>query len=113
MLNKSKINIAVVLIAIGIGLIPTGLIVNEFIRDQIGDNIPNTISHINEDAVLEIEEQYLGLGIAEILPEIQKQEIEYLKDEIVELRFIPSTLLYLKNLSMPLFKERSMVDFRR
>ena len=106
MLNKSKINIAVVLIAIGIGLIPTGLIVNEFIRDQIGDNIPNTISHINEDAVLEIEEQYLGLGIAEILPEIQKQEIEYLKDEIVELRFIPSTLLYLKNLSMPLFKER-------
>ena len=106
MLNKSKTNIAVVLIAIGIGLIPTGLIVSEYIRDQVGDNIPNVISHIHEDAVLEIEEQYLGLGIAEILPEIKKQETLDIKDEIVEVRFIPDTLLYLKNLSMPIFKER-------
>lgn len=106
MLNKSKTNIAVVLIAIGIGLIPTGLIVSEYIRDQVGDNIPNVISHIHEDAVLEIEEQYLGLGIAEILPEIKKQETVDIKDEIVEVRFIPDTLLYLKNLSMPIFKER-------
>ncbi|MHA2393843.1 MAG: hypothetical protein ACXAEX_18055 [Promethearchaeota archaeon] len=106
MQNKSKINIAVVLLAIGIGLIPTGLIVNEYIRDQVGENLPSTISHINEQAILEIEGQYLGLGVTEVLPELQKQETEDIKDDIVEVRFIPSTLLYLKNLSMPLFKER-------
>ncbi|MFX0029082.1 MAG: hypothetical protein ACFE8B_07725, partial [Candidatus Hermodarchaeota archaeon] len=106
MLNKSKINLAVVLIAIGIGLIPTGLIVNEYIRDQVGENIPDTLSHINEEAILEIEEQYLGLGIAEVLPKIRSQETENIKNEIVELEFLPSSLLYLKSLSMPLFLDR-------
>ncbi|MHA2182459.1 MAG: hypothetical protein ACXAAH_13650, partial [Promethearchaeota archaeon] len=106
MLNKSKINISVILLAIGIGLIPTGFITNGFIKDQIGENIPSTILHIQEEAISEIEAQYLGLGITEVLPRIKNQETENIKDEIVEVRFIPSTLLYLKNLTAPLFLER-------
>ncbi|MHA2283853.1 MAG: hypothetical protein ACXAC5_23680 [Promethearchaeota archaeon] len=106
MLNKSKINISVILLTIGIGLIPTGFITNGFIRDQVRENIPSTLLHIQEEAVSEIEAQYLGLGITEVLPEIQKEGTENIKDEIVEVQFIPSTLLYLKNLTVPLFLER-------
>lgn len=106
MLNKSKVNISVILLAIGIGLLPTGFITSGFITDQIGENIPNTILHIHEEAISEIEAQYLGLGITEVLPVIKNQETKNIKDEIVEVRFIPSSLLYLKNLTMPLFLER-------
>ena len=106
MLNKSKINISVILLAIGIGLLPTGFITSGFITDQIGENIPSTILHIQEEAISEIEAQYLGLGITEVLPVIKNQETRNIKDEIVEVRFIPSSLVYLKNLTMPLFLER-------
>ena len=106
MLTKSKINISVILLAIGIGLIPTGFITNGFIRDQVRQNIPSTILDIQEGAISEIEVQYLGLGITEVLPKIQSQETENIKDEIVEVRYIPSSLLYLKNLTTPLFLER-------
>ncbi|MHA1933294.1 MAG: hypothetical protein ACW96X_12175, partial [Promethearchaeota archaeon] len=87
-------------------MIPTGLITNGFIRDQVGQNIPSTILHIQDEAISEIEAQYLGLGITEVLPRIKNQETENIKDEIVEVRFIPSTLLYLKNLTAPLLLER-------
>ena len=106
MLDKSKINISVILLAIGIGLIPTGFITNGFIREQVRQNIPSTILHIQEEAISEIELQYLGLGITEVLPEIQTQETENIKDEIVEVRYIPSSLIYLKDLTTPLFVER-------
>lgn len=108
MFNKSKINISVILIAIGIGLIPTGFITNGFIRDQVRENTPSTLLHIQEEAISEIEAQYLGLGITELLPEIKNQETRNIKDEIVEVLFTPSTLLFLKNLTMPLFVDRRL-----
>ncbi|MFX0000078.1 MAG: hypothetical protein ACFE88_08145 [Candidatus Hermodarchaeota archaeon] len=91
---------------IGIGLIPTGYILNGYLRDQVAANVPNTLLTIQQEAIEEIEAQYLGLGITEVLPRIQEEETEFIKDEIVEVRAIPSTLQYLQNLSIPLFLER-------
>ncbi|MHA2038668.1 MAG: hypothetical protein ACW98X_19730 [Promethearchaeota archaeon] len=108
MFNKSKINISVILIAIGIGLIPTGFITNGFIRDQVRETTPGTLLHIQDEAISEIEAQYLGLGVTELLPVIMNQETGNIKDEIVEVLFTPSTLLYLKNLTMPLFVDRRL-----
>ncbi|MFX1321971.1 MAG: hypothetical protein ACFFAQ_10030 [Promethearchaeota archaeon] len=79
---------------------------NEYIRDRVKQNIPNTLLYIQEEAIDEIEAQYLGLGIPEILPKIREKTTQDIKDEIIEVQFIPFTLEYLKNLSMPLFVER-------
>ncbi len=106
MLNKTKFNISVIVLAIGIGLVPTGFFLNGYFRDQVRSHIPETLLNIQEAIIPEIESQFLGLGISEVLLGIQEQQTEYLEDEVVKILTIPSTLLYLKNLSMPLFLER-------
>ncbi|MFX1304898.1 MAG: hypothetical protein ACFE9X_16205 [Promethearchaeota archaeon] len=106
MLNKTKFNISVIVLAIGIGLVPTGFFLNGYYRDQVRSYVPETLLNIQETVIPEIESQFLGLGICEDLPIIQDQQTEYIEDEVVKILSIPSTLLYLKNLSMPLFLQR-------
>ncbi|MFX1314656.1 MAG: hypothetical protein ACFE9T_02240 [Promethearchaeota archaeon] len=106
MLYKSKLYISIIILSLGVGLLPTGFFVNDYIRDQVNENIPNVLFDIQEEAISEIETQYIGLGIAEILPKIMDHETKELKEDFVEVLFIPNTLLYLKDLSMPLFTER-------
>ncbi|MFX1409238.1 MAG: hypothetical protein ACFFA6_02715, partial [Promethearchaeota archaeon] len=67
MLFKSKLYISLIILSLGIGLFPTGFLVNDYIRDQVNENIPSTLFDIQEEAISEIETQYLGLGITEIL----------------------------------------------
>ena len=106
MLKKTKLNIAVILITFGIGLAPTGFFLNGYFRDQVRANIPKTLLSIQNAAIPVIEANFTGLGIPEVLKAIREQETQYIEDEIVKVRSIPSILLYLKNFSMPIFLER-------
>ncbi|MFX1345641.1 MAG: hypothetical protein ACFFBC_03195 [Promethearchaeota archaeon] len=106
MLSKTKINIAVILLATGIGLAPTGFILNGYFRDQVRDNIPETLLTIQDSTIPVIESDFYGLGIPEVLEVIHEQQTQFIEDEVVKVRSIPDVLLYLKNLSMPLFLER-------
>ncbi|MBA7632921.1 hypothetical protein ES703_40477 [subsurface metagenome] len=106
MLNKTKFNIAVILLATGIGLAPTGFFLNGYFRDQVRANVPETLLSIRDDVIPVIESNFSGLGIPEVLEAIREQETQDIEDDIVKVRSIPSILLYLKNLSMPIFLER-------
>ncbi|MFX0080241.1 MAG: hypothetical protein ACFE94_00660 [Candidatus Hodarchaeota archaeon] len=106
MLNKTKLNITAILLALGIGLAPTGFFLNGYFRDQVRANVPETLLTIQDAVVPVIESNFMGLGIPEVLEAIREQETQYIEDEIVKVRSIPGVLQYLKNLSMPIFLER-------
>ncbi len=106
MLNKTKLNIAVILLATGIGLAPTGFFMNGYFRDQVRANVPETLLIINNAAIPVIEANFSGLGIPEVLEALREQETQDIEDEIVKVRSIPNILSFLKNLSMPIFLER-------
>jgi len=106
MLKKTKLNIAVILLATGIGLAPTGFFLNGYFRDQVRANVPETLLSIQSDIIPVIENDFFGLGIPEVLDAIREQETQDIEDKVVKVHSIPSVLLYLKNLSMPIFLER-------
>lgn len=106
MLNKTKFNISLIILAIGIGLVPTGFLLNGYFRDQVREYIPETLLNIREVIIPEIETEFLGLGIPEVLLRVQQQEAQDIENDVVKMQSIPSTLVYLKNLSLPLFLER-------
>lgn len=106
MLTKTKLYISVILLLIGVGLAPTGFFLNGYLRDQVRIQVPDVLLDIREEVIPEIEAQFLGVGITEVLRELKEQETDDIEEEIVKILSIPSGLLYLKNLSMPLFYAR-------
>jgi hypothetical protein len=55
MSNKSKLIIAIVLIAVGAGLVPTGLVTNDIMREQVYDGVPEALLGIKAEAIPSIE----------------------------------------------------------
>ncbi len=97
MLNKSKLNLSVILLAVGLGLIPTGLFINGYLSDEVSSNVSTVLVAIEEEAVSDIEESYLGLAIPEVLPDLFDDLIPNIQTEIVYPIGIPKTLLYIKD----------------
>jgi len=97
MLNKSKLNLSVILLVLGLGFIPTGLFIDGYLTDEVSSNVSVVLGAIEEEAVSEIMESYLGLGIAEVIPAIFDYLIPEIQSEIVYPIGIPKTLLYIKN----------------
>ncbi|NVM34137.1 MAG: hypothetical protein HWN81_00990 [Candidatus Lokiarchaeota archaeon] len=97
MLNKSKLNLSVILLVLGLGLIPTGLFIDAYLTDEVSSNVSVVLEAIEEEAVSDIEESYLGLGIPEVIPALFDSLIPEIQTEIVYPIGIPKTLLYIKN----------------
>ncbi len=100
MLYKSKINLSLILLIIGIGLIPTGFFINEYIKDNANSQIAPFLIALEEEVTDDIEANYLGLGFYEILPAIHEEHIDEIEDNYALVFGIPSTLLYLKNATL-------------
>ena len=100
MLNKTKLNLSVVLLMIGIGFIPTGIIANGYFRDQVFYEVSNLFKTIENSVSSELETEYIGLGIAQVLPSLVEQEITNLEEEVIKFREIRRSLLYVKNLML-------------
>ncbi|MFX1387193.1 MAG: hypothetical protein ACFE9M_08270, partial [Promethearchaeota archaeon] len=103
MLNKSKLNLSVILLVIGIGLLPTGLFLNGYYADQVSAEVTNVLTAVEEDITQKIEDQYLGLGIYKVLPALHDNKIAEMEDEYAEIYGIPKTLLYIQNRTIELF----------
>ena len=67
MSNKSKLIIAIVLIAVGAGLVPTGLVTNDIMREQVYDGVPEALLGIKAEAIPSIEGVIPVLGAPEVL----------------------------------------------
>lgn len=103
MLDKSKLNLSVILLVIGVGLIPTGLFIDGYLTDQVSSDVSTVLLEIKDEAVSEIEELYLGLGIPEVLPELYDKLVDYVEKDLVYPIGIPKALIYIKNKTIEKF----------
>lgn len=97
MLNKSKLNISIILLVIGLGFIPTGIFFNGYMKDQVTSEVSNVLTTIEDEVVTKLETEYLGLGITEVLPAIYEDQKEFLEDNYARVYGIPSTLQFIRN----------------
>jgi len=97
MLSKAKLYILVLSVAISLGLMPVGALINGYIRNEVSAEIPNTLLQIQEEVLPEIESQFLGLGIPEVLDGIRNMLAPNISDDVVKVEAIPDTLLILQN----------------
>jgi len=97
MLNKSKLNLSVFLLVVGLGLIPSGLLIKGFMYDQVYSEVSPVLVAIEDKMIEEIEDNYLGLGIYKALPDIYDEKIYEIEYGYARIYGIPSTLQYVQN----------------
>ncbi|MFW9772584.1 MAG: hypothetical protein ACFFEO_10545 [Candidatus Thorarchaeota archaeon] len=73
MSSKSKLIVAIVMLAVGAGLVPTGLVTNDYMRDQVYDGVPEALLGIKAEAVPTLAEEFPALSTPEILKGIFDQ----------------------------------------
>jgi hypothetical protein len=99
MQHKSKLNLSVILLLLGIGILPTGLFIKGYLGDQVSSNVSAVLLAIEEDATNDIETDYLGLAVSDTIEGIFDDL--FTQTEIWALtKGIPQTLLYLKNTTL-------------
>ncbi|MFX0148164.1 MAG: hypothetical protein ACFE8E_10520 [Candidatus Hodarchaeota archaeon] len=96
MSNRLNLRISVILIVLGIGLIPTAYLISGYMRDQANAEIPRTLLLINDGATKYIEDNYIGVGIPELLEEIKDDQINYIDTTLVRVGKIPFFALMIR-----------------
>ncbi|MFX0030496.1 MAG: hypothetical protein ACFE8B_14895, partial [Candidatus Hermodarchaeota archaeon] len=82
MSSKSKLITAIVLLAVGGGLIPTGLVTNDYLRDLVSDGVPEAMLGIKDDAIPSLMGQIPVLGTPDILAGVKDEAIPTLLGQI-------------------------------
>ena len=103
MSNKSKLIIAIVLLVVGAGLVPTGLVTNEILRDQVYDGVPDALLGIRAEAIPSMEEIIPVLGTPEVLKGVFDEAAAQL-EPMLSVSSTPLSLLGLRsqiNASLP------------
>ncbi|MFX1457887.1 MAG: hypothetical protein ACFFBT_00335 [Promethearchaeota archaeon] len=92
-----KLRLAFILLIVGIGLIPTAFLANGYFRDQVPANASETLLILKNEGISYVEEEFKGLGIPEILPQMMEDEISDLEEDIAKIKPIPEFLIFAKN----------------
>ncbi|MHA2283976.1 MAG: hypothetical protein ACXAC5_24320 [Promethearchaeota archaeon] len=103
MSSKSKIIIAILILVVGGGLIPTGLFINQTMRDQVYDGVPDALLGVKAEAIPTIEEAVPSLGTPEVLKGVF-DEASAGVEPMLKVKSTPDSLLGLKasiNASIP------------
>ncbi len=103
MSTKSKLIIAILVIVVGAGLVPTGLITNDIMRDQVYDGVPDALLGIKAEAIPSVEEVIPVLGTPEVLKGVF-DEASAGVEPMLKVKSTPDSLLGLKasiNSSIP------------
>ena len=103
MSTKSKLIIGIVIIVIGAGMVPTGLVTNEILRSQIYDGVPDALLGIKAEAIPTLEESIPVLGTPEVLKGVF-DEASAGVEPLLKVKSTPDSLLGLKtsiNASIP------------
>ncbi|MFX1279846.1 MAG: hypothetical protein ACFFA3_10550 [Promethearchaeota archaeon] len=95
MSSKSKLITAIVLLAVGAGLVPTGLVTNDYLRDLVSDGVPEAMIKIKADAVPALEEQIPVLGLPDVLKGVFDAASAGV-EPLLKLKSTPGALLGLK-----------------
>ncbi len=105
MSKLSKLRLSFILLIVGIGLIPTAFLAKGYFQDQVPANASETLLILKNEGISYIEEDYKGLGILEILPQIMEDLIsgKYpdltgdIEEDIAKIIPIPEFLRFVKN----------------
>lgn len=95
MSRKSKLIISIILLFVGVGAIPTGFYVNQYLVDQVYEAVPEALLGIQEEALPSIEEQLPGLATPDVLLGIEEKALITLESQLPVLT-TPDVLLGLK-----------------
>ena len=82
MLSKSKLITAIVLLAVGAGLVPSGLVINDYFRDEVYNGVPEALLGIKDQAIPELMDQIPPLATPDVLSGAKDQAISELEDLI-------------------------------
>ena len=99
MQHKSKLNLSVVILVIGLGILPTGLFIKGYLTDQVSSKVSPFLSVLEEEALIAIEDDYLSLGVSETLKGLSTGLIPITQIWAL-IKGIPTTLLYLRNTTL-------------
>ncbi|MFW9946450.1 MAG: hypothetical protein ACFFDX_06425 [Candidatus Odinarchaeota archaeon] len=92
-----KLRLSFILLIVGIGLIPTAFLAKGYFQDQVPANASGTLLKLKNEGISYIEEEYKGLCIPEILPQIMEDEILDLEENEARILPIPEFLRFIKN----------------
>ncbi len=99
MQHKSKLNLSVMILVIGLGILPTGLFIKGYLTDQVSSKVAPFLSVVEEEALIDIEDDYLSLGVSETLEGLSNGLLP-ITEEWALIKGIPTTLLYLQNTTL-------------
>jgi len=105
MSNRLNLRISVILIVLGIGLIPTAYLISGYMRDQANAEIPRTLLLINDGATNYIEDNFIGVGIPELLEEIKDDESTQIDNTLVRVGKIPHFVIMIRDNMLDDFPE--------
>jgi len=100
MSSKSKLIIGIVILALGAGLIPTGFLTNDYLRNEVYDGVPRALRTIRDDGVEGLMPQIPVLSTPDVLKGIYDNAVDELEDFILLeqtagiLRTIKNSMLY-------------------
>ncbi|MFX1298937.1 MAG: hypothetical protein ACFFD2_29275 [Promethearchaeota archaeon] len=92
-----KLRLSFILLIVGIGLIPTAFLAKGYFQDQVPANASETLLILKNEGISYIQEEFKGLGIPEILPQILEDEILDLEEDVAKIIPIPEFLRFVKN----------------
>ena len=92
-----KLRLSFILLIVGIGLIPTAFLAKGYFQDQVPANASETLLTLKNEGFSYIEQEYKGLTIPEVLPQIKAEEIIDLEEDVTKVRHIPKFLRFIKN----------------
>ncbi|MHA1915036.1 MAG: hypothetical protein ACW97V_11790, partial [Promethearchaeota archaeon] len=95
MSSKSKIIIGIVMLAVGAGLVPTGLVTNEYLIDQVYDGVPDALLGVKDEAIPALMEEIPVLAVPDVLAGAKAQAAAGL-EPMLTVRSTPSALLGMK-----------------
>ncbi|MFX1477862.1 MAG: hypothetical protein ACFFCI_06995 [Promethearchaeota archaeon] len=82
MLSKSKVIIGIVMLAVGAGLVPTGLVANDYLIDEVYNGVPEALLGIKAQALPELMDQIPPLATPDVLSGAKDDAIIDLGDKI-------------------------------
>jgi hypothetical protein len=83
MSSKSKLITAIVLLAVGAGLIPTGLVANDYLENRVYDGVPKALLGVRDDAIEGLTPELPVLSTPTVLKGIYDNAIDGLEDFIL------------------------------
>lgn len=105
MANQLKFKLAIIVVAIGIGLLPVGYLLNGYTIDQADVQTSEVLADIRDAVVPYIEENYMGVGIPDAIKGFQEEETEDIRINHVNYVYIPEVLQLIKNKTIAKFPE--------